>query len=58
MKTRSLTVSLSMEEHEMLQQMVEHFQKQTFAKVSKSDVAKHLIRAYWENLKEQKEEEA
>ena len=43
---RNLTTTLTLKEHEMLNSIVEDFQKKNIATVSKSDVIRHLVKEY------------
>lgn len=45
--TKNLTVKLSLEEHDLLESLIEYFQEQSISSVSKSDVVKYLIRRYY-----------
>jgi uncharacterized protein YacL (UPF0231 family) len=45
--TKNLTVKLSLEEHDLLESLIEYFQEQSISSVSKSDVVKYLIRRFY-----------
>ena len=42
-KTKNLTITLLLEEHEDLDQLVNYFQQQSISTVTKSDVFKYMI---------------